>query len=66
MADGLNLDVQSTKDDRVQSMFYDGWTYGHYVSSVLVFGFDGLIKICGSNAPGTLRANGYWLVNIFT
>jgi hypothetical protein len=23
-ADGLNLDIQSTKDDRVQSMFYNG------------------------------------------
>ena len=54
-ADGLNLDIQSTKDDRVQSMFYNGWTHGHYVSSVLVFGFDGLIKICGLNAPGNMH-----------
>jgi len=54
-ADGLNLDIQSTKDDRVQSMFYNGWTHGHYVSSVLVFGFDGVIKICGLNAPGNMH-----------
>jgi hypothetical protein len=36
-------------------MFYNGWTHGHYVSSVLVFGFDGLIKICGLNAPGNMH-----------
>jgi hypothetical protein len=51
----LHLGIQSTKDDQVQSMFYNGWTHGHYVSSVLVFGFDGLIKICGLNAPDNMH-----------
>jgi hypothetical protein len=53
--DGLNLNIQSTKDDKIQSIFYNGWTHGHYVSSVFVFGMDGTIRICGLNAPGTMH-----------
>jgi len=53
--DGLKLDFESTDSDRIQSMYYNGWTHGHYVSSVLVFGFDGVIKICGLNAPGNMH-----------
>ena len=53
--DGLNLNIQSTKDDKVQSIFYNGWTHGHYVSSVFVFRMDGTIRICGLNAPGTMH-----------
>jgi hypothetical protein len=53
--DGLNLSIQSTKDDKVQSIFYNGWTHGHYVSNVFVFGMDGTIQICGLNAPGTMH-----------
>jgi hypothetical protein len=53
--DGLNLNLQSTKDDKVQSIFYNGWTHGHYVSNVFVFGMDGCIRICGLNAPGTMH-----------
>ena len=52
---GLNLNIQSTKDDKVQSIFYNGWTHGHYVSNVFVFGMDGTIRICGLNAPGTMH-----------
>ena len=29
--DGLNPNIQSTKDDKVQSIFYNVWTHGHYV-----------------------------------
>ncbi len=53
--DGLNLNIQSTKDDKVQSIFYNSWTHGHYVSNVFVFGMDGTIRICGLNAPGTMH-----------
>ncbi len=53
--DGLNLNLQSTKDDKVQSIFYNGWTHGHYVSNVFVFGMDGCIRICGLNAPGMIH-----------
>jgi hypothetical protein len=53
--DGLNLNIQSTKDDKVHSIFYNGWIHGHYVSSVFVFRMDGTIRICGVNAPGTMH-----------
>jgi hypothetical protein len=53
--DGLNLKIQSTKDDKVQSIFYNGWMHGHYVSNIFVFGIDGTIRICGLNAPGTMH-----------
>jgi hypothetical protein len=52
--DGLNLNIQSTKDDKVQFIFYNGWTHGHYVSNTFIFGMDGTIRICGLNAPGTM------------
>ncbi len=29
--------------------------HDHYVSSMFIFGMDGLIKICGLNAPGTMH-----------
>jgi hypothetical protein len=44
---GLNLNIQSTKDDKVQSIFYNGCTRGHYASNVFIFGMDGTIRICG-------------------
>ncbi len=46
--DGLNLNIQSTKDDKVQSIYYNGWMHGHCSSSVLIFGIDGLIRICSA------------------
>jgi hypothetical protein len=52
---GLNLNIQSTKDDKVQSIFYNGWTRGHYVSNVFVFGMDGTIRICRLNTRGTMH-----------
>jgi hypothetical protein len=53
--DGLNLNIQSTKDDKVQLIFYNGLMLGHYISSVFIFGMDGLFRICGLNAPGTMH-----------
>jgi hypothetical protein len=53
--DGLNLILQSMKDNKVQSIFYNGWMHGHYMSNVFVFGVDGTIKICGLNSPGTMH-----------
>jgi hypothetical protein len=53
--DGINLKIQSTKGDKVQSIFYIGWTHGHYVSNIFVFGMDGMIRICGLNAPGMMH-----------
>jgi hypothetical protein len=53
--DGLKVNFQSTGDTRIQRMFYNGWTHGHYVSNIFVFAMDGTIRICGINAPGTMH-----------
>ncbi len=53
--DGVKLNFQSTGDVRIQRMFYNGWTHGHYVSNIFVFAMDGTIRICGLNAPGTMH-----------
>jgi hypothetical protein len=53
--DGLNLNIQSTKDGKVQTIYYNGWMHGHYISSVFIFRIDGLIKICRLNAPCTMH-----------
>jgi hypothetical protein len=52
--DRSKLHLQSTKEDKIQSIFYNGWMHGHYVSIFFVFGMDGIIRICGLNAPGTM------------
>jgi hypothetical protein len=49
------FNIQSTKDDKVQSIFYNGWMHGHIVSSIFIFGMDGVIKICGLNTTGTMH-----------
>ena len=41
--DGLKVNFQSTGDTRIQRMFYNGWTHGHYVSNIFVFAMDGTI-----------------------
>jgi hypothetical protein len=39
--DGVTLNFQSTDDPRIQWMYYNGWTHGHYVSNIFVFAMDG-------------------------
>jgi hypothetical protein len=53
--DGINIKIQSAKDDKVQSIFYNGWTHGHYMSNIFVFGMDGTIRICGLSTPSTMH-----------
>ncbi len=36
-------------------MFFNGWLHGHFVSNVFVFAVDGMIRICGLNAPGSMH-----------
>ena len=55
VADGLKLPFQSTCDDNVQGQFYNGWTHGHYISNLFVFGADGKIIFCVTNAPGSVH-----------
>jgi hypothetical protein len=53
--DGAKLNFQSTGDVRIQRMYYNEWTPGHYMSNIFVFAMDGMIRICGLNAPGTMH-----------
>ena len=44
--DGLKLRLQRSGNNKIQNMFYNGWTHDHYVSCVFVFAPDGTIPIC--------------------
>ena len=53
--DGLKLNVQESGKVYEQNQYFNGWTHGHYVNSLYVFGPDGKICICVLNAPGTFH-----------
>ena len=53
--DGLKLRLERASDQRVQNMFYNGWTHDHYVSNLFLFSPDGKIRACYINAPGTFH-----------
>jgi hypothetical protein len=53
--DGLNLWFERSISQRIQRVFYNGWLHGHFVSNVFVFAVDGMIRICGLNAPGSMH-----------
>jgi DDE superfamily endonuclease len=53
--DGLKLRLERAGDQRIQNMFYNGWTHDHYVSNLFLFSPDGKIRACYINAPGTLH-----------
>lgn len=36
VADGLKLRLEKTKDTNIQEMFYNEWTYNHYVANIFV------------------------------
>ena len=36
-------------------MFYNGWTHGHYITNVFVFGADGTIIDAVLNVPGSVH-----------
>ena len=55
--DGLKLNIQESGKVYEQNQYYNGWTHGHYVNSLFVFGPDGKICICVLNAPGTFHDN---------
>jgi DDE superfamily endonuclease len=55
-ADGLKLEIENTDGELdEQSMFYNGWTHGHYVTNLFVFGADGRIIDAVVNAPGSVH-----------
>jgi len=49
------LTIQQPSTDAVQSRYYNGWTHGHYVSSVFCFAPDGTIPIAFFNVPGNVH-----------
>ena len=53
--DGIKLHLEESPDHIIQEMFYNGWTTGHYVTNILVFGMDGTIIFAGINAPGSMH-----------
>ena len=53
--DGLKLYIQSSGDDKVQSMFYNGWKCDHFVTNVLLFAPDGTIADGVYNCPGSVH-----------
>jgi DDE superfamily endonuclease len=55
VADGLKLHFQSCKDLTEQSMYYNGWQHGHYITNLFVFSVDGRIINCLTNVPGSVH-----------
>lgn len=55
VADGLKQAFEACADLDEQSMYYNGWTHGHYISSLFVFGLDGRIIKCVLNVPGSIH-----------
>ncbi len=53
--DGLKITLEQSGDALIQKCFYNGWTHGHYVSSVLCFCPDGTIPIAYVNIPGAVH-----------
>jgi len=54
-ADGLKLAFENCDDLDEQSMFYNGWKAGHFITNLFVFAVDGRIINCVVNAPGSVH-----------
>ena len=53
--DGVKLYLQKAGNDVIQEQYYNGWTHGHYVTSVFCFCPDGTIPIAFYNVPGSVH-----------
>jgi hypothetical protein len=53
--DGLKLYLQQSGNTEIQACYYNGWTHGHYVTSIFVFCPDGTIPIAFFNVPGSVH-----------
>ena len=54
-ADGLKLPFEACFGLLQQGMYYNGWTHGHYITNVFVFGADGTIIDAVLNVPGSVH-----------
>lgn len=55
VADGCKMALESCDGLTKQSMYYNGWKSGHYVSNLFVFSMDGRIIMSVVNAPGSVH-----------
>ena len=53
--DGLKIRLEKPGEERVQNIFYNGWTHDHYISNLFLFSPDGKVRACYINAPGTFH-----------
>jgi DDE superfamily endonuclease len=53
--DGLKIHFQSCNGLTKQSMYYNGWVHGHYISNLFVFSIEGRIIACCLNIPGSVH-----------
>ena len=67
--DGLNLPVQTSSDEDIKNVTYNGWLHAHFVSSVLVFSPEGTSLFAPSHScswilgvilSANLNAPGSW------
>jgi DDE superfamily endonuclease len=54
-ADGLKIHFQSCSGLTKQSMYYNGWVHGHFISNLFVFSIEGRIIACCLNIPGSVH-----------
>ena len=54
-ADGLKIHFESCHGLSEQSMYYNGWQHGHYITNLFVFGANGRIINCVTNVPGSVH-----------
>lgn len=55
VADGLKVHFQQSSNVNIQAMYYNGWTHGHYITNLFVFGIDGRIIKSVINVPGSVH-----------
>jgi hypothetical protein len=53
--DGLKLKFQTCEDLMEQSMYYNGWQHGHFITNFFVFSACGRIICCVLNVPGCVH-----------
>jgi DDE superfamily endonuclease len=54
-ADGLKIAFQSCNGLTEQSMYYNGWLHGHFITNLFVFSIDGRIIEACLNVPGSIH-----------
>jgi hypothetical protein len=52
---GLKVWLEKAGNSQIQNIFFNGWTYDHYVNSLFLFSLDGKKRACYIYAPGTMH-----------